>query len=194
MNHRLRRGVAIFLRPPLEVARFVVGNLYQLFFGRYEIRLSRKAEDELAQDVRRELSFLFQRPGADIVSDDTIPHPRPFNYAIVIAVLPDLFLRFIRGRGELRVQVAPRSEPGNWAELPWVLNIIDGSGQLAPKGLATLQEVAPVLKARMAEIATSQSVDQYGETAQQLREMRDSERVVIKQWEMEINRRLYPDR
>ena len=129
-----------------------------------------------------------------IVSDQTVAHPRPFDYAIVIVVLDDLSLRFIRGRGELRVQVASKHTACDWDELYRVLGIVDPLEWSKPKPFLSLADAAAALKPRMGLIQEAFSEVRCLETVRQLSEMRSYEQVVAKQLETEINRRLYPKR
>src|SRR5579864_6919358 len=102
MTGELSKSVARALRPPLQVIGFVLGGIYKLLFGRADVRLSKKREEQLGQDIRQDVSFLFDELGGAIVPDPTARYPFPFDYAFVVVAVDDLFLRFFRGGGELR--------------------------------------------------------------------------------------------
>lgn len=130
--------------------------------------------------------------GGRLCHDETLKHPRPFDYAVAIVVLDELSLRFIRGRGEFTVQVARNCAPGSWEELPLVLSIIDeGFDQ---RYFSSFKEVAVALKPRMNRLLEALSTDQYPELQKRLANAHAYDRAVIRQWETEINRRLYPDK
>ena len=110
---------------------WVLVKIYDLLFGPGELRRSKKREDRLARAVREDFLFLFNEYGAEIVPDAGTRHPQPFDYAMVIVVVGDLRLRFIRGRGELRIQVASKSSPNAWEELPSVLDLVDSDNPVS---------------------------------------------------------------
>lgn len=166
-----------------------MGRVYGILFGAADLRRSRERENQFALEIRREVPFLFEDLPGTIETDETRPHPRPFDYAVIIVALPDLLLRFTRGRGDLRVQVAPKTSRSDWAELRWLLSIVNES-DVRPSFLY-LSDVARVLKPNMDRIRAALSGERGVETWQKCADMRDYERVVAKQWSAEINRRLY---
>ncbi len=194
MGRGLNRWVIAVVTPPAMVFKVVAVNIYRLLFGRLDVRASRQRESQLALEIQRDLSFLFNEHGAKVIQDASVRYPRPFDYAIVNVALDSLFLRFIRGRGELRVQVAPRRDPHNWSELPVVLGVVDAQERFEPKLPWSLGEVAGVLEPRLSRLRQAFSDEGYPTMDRELTKERDHERAVIRQWEIEINRRLYPDK
>jgi hypothetical protein len=194
MSRQLNKWVNDIVTPPARVLIFVAGNIYRLLFGRLELRSSIQREKQLALEIQRDLSFLFDEHSATIVPDERVKHPRPFDYAMVNVALDSFFLRFIRGRGELRVEVAPRRDPRNWSDLFTVLGMVDAQEQSGSKSLLSLEDAARVLKPRVDRLRAAFSDERYAEMERQLLNEHQYDRAVIRQWETEINRRLYPDR
>jgi hypothetical protein len=136
---------------------------------------------------------LFNEYNGTIVPDGTIKYPRPFDYTSVVVSLEDMLFRFFRGRGELRVWVAPKIEPNDWEDLSLVLDAI--APESTPRhSIIFLEDAGRLLRGYMDLLRHALSPSQYPELKGRLDEIRKYERVVAKQWETEINRRLYPDR
>jgi hypothetical protein len=178
------------LRPILAPMFWVLERGYKILFGRRDVRLSMEEEERLASEIRTALSFLFDEQGGKIVRDYAVQYPTPFDYAFVIVVLDDLRFRFFRGRGELRAYVASGRTPGAWEELPLVLSIIDAGFER--RDFSSFSDVAAALKPRMQLLKQAFSEARNPELQQQLSDVHGHERAVIRQWETEINRRLYP--
>jgi hypothetical protein len=191
MSSKLSRSIVFELMRPIGVIGSIVGKIYDLFFGRADARLSRQRENELALEIRHDVPFLFDERGGEIVTDETLRYPRPFDFASVIVVVDDLLFRFFRGRGDLRVWVAPKREPNNWSELQTVISLIDED---EPRPLLFLTDVQRVLRPRMIRLRAAFSEDRYRDLKQRLSDLNEHQRVAIRQWETETNRRLYRDK
>jgi hypothetical protein len=69
----------------------------------------------------------------------------------VIVDLDNLLFRFVRGRGDLEVQVAPKSAPENWQSLQYVLGKVEVSESFERMHFLDL-EVARALEPRMGRL------------------------------------------
>jgi hypothetical protein len=172
------------MRPILLPLFWVMEKTYDLLFGRSDPRSSKAQEEQLAQEVRENLPFLFDHYGGRIESDETLKHPRPFDYAVAIVSLDALSFRFFRGRGEFRVQVASNDTPRSWEDLPLVLGMIDPGFE--QKEFSSFLEVEVALKPRMERLQVAFSEDRQADLRQRLSDVHDHQRAVIRQWETEI--------
>jgi hypothetical protein len=184
---------------PLEQAGWtivasIVVPLYKLLFGWWlDKHFVRKHERRLVADVSLSLRFLFTDLGGRVVPNDR-EYPPIFDYAVVIVGLSSFYIRFIRGRGELRVDVGPPFPPSDWHDLSLVLSAITGS-TAERRPFENLWDVSRALQTHMNELARLFSGDQFVELKHRLEEEiyrpeRNSTRVA----EAEINWRLYGDR
>jgi hypothetical protein len=180
------------MRPILVPTFWLLEQAYKLFFARSDLRSSMEREQRFAQEVRANLSILFHDYAGTIVADEATKHPRPFNYAVVVVQLEDISFRFVRGRGEFRVQVKPNPAPSDWEELPLVLHLIDQAFEL--REFASLPGIEAALRPRIGQLKKALSADGYANLHQHLADVHKRERAVIKQWETEINRKLYDDK
>jgi len=176
------------MKPILVPIFWALGKAYNVLFGPSDLRSSHSSEEQLRQKIRENLSFLFDEYGARIESDQTLPHPRPFDYAVVITSIQGLAFRFIRGRGEFTVQVSPTRIPLVWEDLTLVLNIIDPAFQ--QRDFSSFADAAVALKGHIASLREAFSAGE-SELQRRLSDAHIHERVVIRQRENEINRRLY---
>jgi hypothetical protein len=186
MSRELRMSVASILRPPLEIVRFVFGGIYKLLFGRADAQLSRRCEQRLAEEIRRDLAFLFTDHGGRIVADNTIRYPLPFDYAYVVVDVVNLLFRFFRGRDQLRAYIAPTHSPGAWEDLSSLLGLIGNNSEL--KEFSSLPQIASVLKPNMHWLQENLSQERYAQVQAKMADIHSHERAAIRQWEAEINR------
>src|SRR5438094_8990054 len=107
MGYKSMKSWVSFVTVPLKLARRILEPLYDVFFGWLDRRLAKQHESRLAADVKLSLSFLFTEEKGQIIPNKGVPFPPAFNYAFVTVAANGLFLRFIRGRGELVGLVAP---------------------------------------------------------------------------------------
>lgn len=110
---------------------FSIGKAYWALFGwSIDAPVSRKRQRRFASEIRRRLAFLFEEHGAEIIPNEGVPFPEPFDYATVTVAVGALLLRFVRGRGEFRVLVISKSGPRDWRDwkdLLLVRKILDES-------------------------------------------------------------------
>jgi hypothetical protein len=178
------------MSPILVPLFWVLEKSYSVVFGHVDLRMSREADKNLGDEILSKLRFLFDSFGGNLSDDETIKHPRPFDYALKIVTLHGFSLRFIRGRGELTVLIAPEFAPATWDDLATVLNLIDD--RFEQRYFSTLDELAAILEPRMTCLQWALSEEEYPEFQKKIENARAYDRAVIRQWETEINRRLFP--
>lgn len=109
-----------------------IGNLYRLLFQWWlDVPVARRAQERFAQEIREALPFLFADLKGQIVPNQGVRFPPGFDYAFVTVAVGNLLLRFCRGRGQFRVDLAP-SDSGrewqDWKDIEAVLMVLDSSG------------------------------------------------------------------
>jgi hypothetical protein len=201
MTSRLTHWALEELARPVAVGiAFVIETLYNLFFRERDIRLSIEGDRQLAYEIRRDMPFLFNEHSASQIALESIynplpesfQHPRPFGYAVVIFLVDDLLFRFLRGRGELDIQVTKQYDPENWAELPTILQWLGWRDQLGgPRLFNSLEDAAEVLRPLMKQLIDAYADPVYSQMKQRVSDARDDERVALRQLSAELNRRLY---
>ena len=152
MSDKLNKRIVLQLLRSVVLAASGAGKVYKLLFGRYDVRLSKGHEDQLANDLQRDLPFLFVQYGGKVGRGETGKYPRAFDYAVVIVDLDNLLFRFVRGRGDLEVQVAPKSAPENWQSLQYVLGKVEVSESFERMHFLDLEEVARALEPGMGRL------------------------------------------
>jgi len=110
----------VIIRPLLLILRAILSPVYKLLFGWLDDRANTKWHKELEQEIRQQLSWLFDNYGAQVIPN-TRQYPRAFDYAVVTVATNNVLLRFVRGRGELRADIAPAHSPDAWQELGEVI-------------------------------------------------------------------------
>lgn len=186
------RWWVVFVRPPLVALRFVLSPVYSALFGWLDKRLHARDRKRLEQDVRDALPFLFGKFQGRVVPDEYETQSLHFDYASVTVALDDFLLRFWRGRGDLSVWVAPVFRPPDQHELSLVLSAIAGDGQIVRAQFVDLWHVSRALEPNLPAIQELFSLSRFDDLKHRLdKEVYDVDRVMIKAWESEINRRLY---
>lgn len=193
MGREFNKWFIAFLTPPFRAIGLVIGGLYKLIFGAADIRRAKKNEEHLAQDIRRDLFYLFSDYGATIVPNRGLPFPPAFDYAFVTAVIGNLHLVFSRGRGELNVEVAPKILPSDGYELTWVIRILSQTESIRRGALYDLVEVARLLKSHMGLLNDAFTPERVAITKDILSKASNCDQAATRQLELEINRRLYPN-
>jgi hypothetical protein len=190
MGRQFNKLVVAIVAPPLRVAGAMVGNLYSLFFGWYDKRLARRAQQAFAEAVLEQLSFLFTDYDAQIVLKPEIKRLSEIDWPSVTLSTDGMLFKFLLQRGDLSASIAPIHKPNDWDDLLLVLSLIDES--VKREGVVDLSYLARLLKPRMMLLSRAFSEDTYAATKQHLSEAHEYDRVVTRQWENEVNRRLYP--
>jgi hypothetical protein len=192
MSGEFYRLIYPVIRPPLVASRFVLGKLYSLFFGKLEIRIARKNEERLKNDLHEALSFCFSDYGAQIVPNEGVRFPPPMDYATVTLLIRNLLLRFTRGDSSLGVQVSPESLPHEWHQFVQVLGLISATGQSEPaQHFPRLVDIAQVLRPNMGRLIEVYSDDRLVETKEKLSEIDSQNYEITRRQEARINRKLY---
>jgi len=72
---------------PIVLIGSILRKLDKLLLGRFHIRSSKEMEYRFAQEIQREMSFLFDEHGGVIVPDETIKYPRGPSTTQVLLLL-----------------------------------------------------------------------------------------------------------
>ena len=117
--------------------------------------------------------------------------PRPFDYAQVSLDLDHFQLRFTRGRGELRIHIAPKDSPDCLHELMLVLNVLDGQDDIQPVLFVDLDQAARLLQPEINKLSECFASGNFSQLKGKLDEIYKYDRAVIRQLEADVNSRLY---
>lgn len=182
--------VTLLLRPPAIIIGFVGRPLYRLLFSRSDERHAKLNEEKLGSDIQAQIPFLFSEMNGRIVPNEGVEFPPPFDYAIVTVEMPHFLLKFTRGRDHLAVQAAPKSAPTRFHELTTILTTLEVPGVQRGQ-ISGLSDAARILRQHADVITHALSDDEYPRLRIQLDEVYARDRVIRKQLETELNRKLY---
>lgn len=129
--------------------------------------LARKREQRLAEEIHRDLSFLFAENGAQIISQDGLPFPPKFDYAFVTLAVGRVRLRIARGRGDLSVSVASQQKPHDFHELSLLLTISGLSQNLGRRSYVTVSDAARLLREEIHHLQQELSINERSEKIQE---------------------------
>lgn len=149
--------------------------------------LARRNERKLKNDVRAAMPFLFELGGRFVINSG-VPDVPSFDYAFATVAIGNILIEFFRGRGELHIRIASTDAPKNWEDLQTVLAALDGKTGSEPR-VNGIEDAAHLLRSNVSRIAaayTRKDPDLY----KRLADGRIERRVLIKQAEWEINKRL----
>ena len=192
MSQGINSWIVAALRPPAVVLKFVLGSLYSILFRRADKRSAARDEQRLARDIQDALPSLFSEYQGRIVRSGDSRVPPPFDYATVTIALADVLIRFTRGRRELAVYVAPVFAPTDWHELSLVLGAIGGEEDIERGGFRDLWDVSRVLPSQIKGVFHIFSPGEFDTLKHRLDdEIYSRDKVAIREWQAEINRRLY---
>jgi hypothetical protein len=167
----------------VEIAVFLIGQAYKVFFSRADEQISRRLGRELESDIREAFSqIILDREGS--VTIEARPKILAFDFSIVIVATRYLRFRIIRGRGDLDVYVAASKSPQEWHTLGDVLCVLN---ETELREHSPMKEVANVVCSNFDKIVDLFSSDE-NPLRIQLAEIEMYKRRALKQWEYEINR------
>jgi hypothetical protein len=78
--------------------------------------LARRADRRFGSDLQNNLILLFTEKGAQIVPNEASDYwePRQFGLEVATVATPELYLRFVRVRGEFSASIALPAEKPRW--------------------------------------------------------------------------------
>lgn len=194
MQRRVAKVVVAIVRPPLFLFGFVLGGIYKLLFSRSDRRGALANQQQLERDIRNEVPFLVSREGTRITPDDFGDSPPSFDYAMVDVASPPLTFRFTRGREQLSACVRRQGTEKSGYELSLVLSLLDLTPEIQRGSVNYLSDINRLLSQHWEALVWAFSDARYPELVKQLDDTYAHDRVITKQWETEINRRLYGDK
>jgi hypothetical protein len=192
VNRTVSRIITAIVKPIASMVGLIAGPAHKILFSKSDQRLAIKHQNELAEDIRKALPFLFSDLSGRIEPNTVNTDPPPFDHAIVTVHARDFHLRFTRGRGALTIQVAPFDFPNSWHELSTILTALD-IGEVRRGCISDFAKAGELLNIHNREISVALTGDQFARTREKLQQIYARDRLVAKQLETEVNRRLYPD-
>ena len=177
---------------PLQLLRTLLTPLYDVTIGVLDKQLARKHEQQLAADIRLAFGAFFGKHAIRIIPNQGVPFPPGFDYAYVTVTLENFLLRFIPGRGELGVLIAPAFAPMDWHDLSLVLDVAKAEDDLQRMEFRDVWHAARSLQPHLQAVTELFTQDRFADVKHRLdREVYTYERFAIRQWETETNARLY---
>ncbi|HVM92153.1 MAG TPA: hypothetical protein VMT67_05035 [Terriglobales bacterium] len=141
-----------------------VKDFFHQFSREGEIERSIVEENRLASEVKQNFPFLFDNYAGNIVPlrsemkdvPTYLQRPTFFDYAVVIVATGEVLFRFLRGRGELSVQIATTTTTEKWKDLAQVLHWLSAAETPRPEtsftSLRSLDQIAEALQPRMSRL------------------------------------------
>jgi hypothetical protein len=118
--------ILTLLSPLLAIFGIIFFGLYKILWGWWaDERRSRILQRDFAKEIRVSLGFLFDQFGGQVVPN-LRKYPPVADYAVVTVAVQTVLLRFMRGRGEFRVDIAPTDSPNAWQEVGEALAEAEG--------------------------------------------------------------------
>jgi hypothetical protein len=179
------------MKPILVPFFWFIDKTYDFLFAASDLRMSIEAARQLEVEIQREAPFLFSKYGGR-VSPFELKKALPFDYGVTRVVFPEFGLEFTRGRGEFRVHIAPSHAPKAVEDLSIVLSLIDET--YVRRDSKSLADLRAALEPRMELLRDALAPDRYPDLVPRLDNVHEHDRAIIRQWQTEINRRLYPDK
>jgi len=189
MRRQTRIRLMEFAWPLFAVLGFILKGIHQTLFAWWlDPWLQKRANQSLWDDVQADLYFLCTK-GQRIEEKST--QVLPSDYASVCIVLGSVRFCFTRGRGELNVSLRPRDAPDDSYELALVIAALDSKDITEVTQLSDLADVGDLLRARLHDLNDAFSESQYPEFKSKFSRVKENVRVLTRQAEWELNKRLH---
>jgi hypothetical protein len=117
-------------------------------------------DEKLEQEIRSELSFLFEEHAAEVISNEFYYYS--FGNAIIKIACEYLLMIFTRDRGDLRLWIAPRDQPQSMVlveQVLWGLKLLPET-----RSWVDLRDLAELLRKFLPAIQAAYSPSQYETT------------------------------
>jgi hypothetical protein len=168
---------------------FFLKIIHKIFFAWWlDSLLQRRANKALWDDIQTNLHFLYTT-GEPVREERT--RILPFDYASVYIDFGNVRFCFARGRDELSVSLSPRIALKETYELSVVIAAFDLKDIADVAPLNSLAEVNDLLQTRLHDLNRAFSESQYPEFKTRLMKVKEGERILTRQAEWELNKRLY---
>lgn len=185
-------SIAAIMRPPVVFLRWGIALLYPYTLGHLDLRIARRNEALLLQDVRDSLAFLFSEYDAKVVPGNPNKVKPGFDYAEITVATPSLRLQIVRCRGELGVMIAPEFAPTQWHELSLVLAMCLDPTNVVRTGFSDLWELSAKIKPHFPCILEWCQPARFSQMEKVLEGgVYSRDRIEVRVAEAEINRNLY---
>jgi hypothetical protein len=149
--------------PVLFVLGFVTVEGYKLLFGWWRGKIvTERRQLEFRKELQSSLEFLFSEHQAKFVQNEGVPEIPPFNYVVTTIAVENMLFRFIKGRGEFVVEMAPWDKPSAWQDVDLVLGSSIEKSSHVPR-YTSVKEFAEVLKLNFEKLKTFVSNDETGQ-------------------------------
>lgn len=158
--------------PGFRVVGSACSRVDRLLFSGLDRRLALKRREKLLADASVSLSPVRRLHGGTIRPDDQAKFPPPFDYAYAVLQFEEFLVRVIRGRDELRAQVAPGFASTEWEELAVILLAARPPIRGIPSvQIDSLSELNDILLSSWDELTSALSPARYAATRQTLRRL-----------------------
>jgi len=110
-----------------QVFRFIGGVCilgFKVLFGPSDSLSAKRNRNRLLSEIEVSFADLLRERAGRIHSNEGKGLPRAFDYAAVVMEFPEIRFRVIRGRGEIRVQVAPVHAGEDWHDLVLLWSVL----------------------------------------------------------------------
>ncbi len=121
-------------------------------------------QTQFQDDVKRSFAKLVERRGFRVLAGGF--DERSFGNALVLLESDDYSIRLVRDRGQVFVELASPTDPGNWHGLGRVLAALQGEPEedRAWSGSVNLADAASVIEANHEALAESLGSNRYDRT------------------------------
>jgi hypothetical protein len=192
MNRLVLASIAAILRPPIVFLKWGIQVLYPYTLGHLDLRIARRNEALLLQDVRDSLDFLFSDYDAKVVPSNPNKVNPGFDYAEITIATQRLRLQIVRCRGELGVMFAPEYASAHWHELSLVLAMCLDPTNVVRTSFSDLWELSAKIKPHFPCILEWCQPARFSQMEKMLEgEVYSQDRIEGRVTETEINRNLY---
>lgn len=163
----MKRSVSLADRVYFGLVQFIGAiciPIYRLIFGRSDITVARKNERRLLVDVRRSFAGVLS-DHTGIVSTEGSERRPAFDFAIAVIKFSEIGVRITRGRGELRIQIAPACDLNDWNDIEILWRVLHlQEWPVAPSPYDSLNDVSDYLDAHWDRIVAAMSPQHYSAT------------------------------
>jgi hypothetical protein len=122
LRQLLRFFILYLIRPVLLLWGALISSVYNVLFAWWlDPWTFKRRQTRFEHEIQTEYSWLFDEYDARIVPMKR--YRRAFDYVMATVAFGDLLFRFVKGRAEFRVDIAPAHAPHDWHDFAEAIDL-----------------------------------------------------------------------
>jgi thiosulfate reductase cytochrome b subunit len=164
LRQLLRFFILYLIRPVLLLCGALISSVYNALFAWWlDPWTFKRRQTRFEHEIQAEYSWFFDEYDARIVPMKR--YRRAFDYVMATVALGDLLLRFVKGRAEFRVDIAPAHAPNDWHDFAEAIDLASDAESVRSGARSyRMANFRQLFEANFERLKLFFSAEEYGES------------------------------